>query len=76
MAAPTDITLKPFPEAGRYRLYGNQQGACTFFEARDNFAAKSYAIGAIGMNTVDKHGTLTDLSTGESWAIAVQVVTL
>ena len=70
------VTIRKFPEIGRYRLFSNQQKACTFFDARDRFEAKTYAIGAIGMNTADKCGTLTDLATGESWAIVVEVTAL
>lgn len=70
------IVIKTYPETGRYRLYSNQTGSCTFFDARDVLEAKQYAIGSIGTMGTDKSGHLTDLCTGQSWAIAVEVLLL
>lgn len=68
-----NITVRSYPNVGRYRLASNQTGSCTFFDAHDRFAAKNYAIGSIGTMISDQTGTLTDLQTGESWAIAVHI---
>lgn len=67
------ISVKAYPESGAYRLYSNQTNSCQFFDAHDDFEAKKYACGQVGMMQHDKHGTLTHLPTGRSWAIAIEI---
>jgi hypothetical protein len=67
------VVLRTAPAVGRFRLYSDQTRSCTFFDAHDIFAAKSWAIGSIGMMVSDKSGTLTDLSSGVSWEISVEL---